>query len=53
VILLMNGNFIPSFPATFKFVQGAYDPSKSNILEFEVASNTPGSERVFVKVLSI
>jgi hypothetical protein len=53
VILLMNGNFIPSFPATFKFIQGAYDPSKSNILEFEVASNTPGSERVFVKVLSI
>lgn len=53
VILLMNGNFLPSFPATFKFVQGAYDPSKTNILEFEVASNTPGSERVFVKVLSI
>jgi hypothetical protein len=52
VILLMNGSFIPSFPSTFKFVQGAYDPSKSNILEFEVASNTPGSERVFVKVLS-
>ena len=53
MVLLMNGNFIPSFPSSFKFVQGNYDPMKTNILELEVASDTPSAERVFVKVLSI
>ena len=52
IILLMNGNFTPSFPSNFSFIKGAYDPTKNNILEFEVASDINGSEKVFVSVIS-
>lgn len=52
VILLMSGNFTPSFPSNFVFIKGAYDPSKSNIMEFEVASDINGSEKVLVSVIS-
>ena len=52
IILLMDGNFTPSFPSSFVFVEGAYDPSKTNILELEVASDINGSEKVLVSVVS-
>jgi len=52
IILLMSGNFTPSFPSNFQFIQGTYNPIKNNVLEFEVASTISGSEKVWVKVLS-
>ncbi|NQY79833.1 MAG: hypothetical protein HRT47_05925 [Candidatus Caenarcaniphilales bacterium] len=52
VILLMSGNFTPSFPSSFVFIKGAYDPTKNNVMEFEVASDINGSEKVLVSVIS-
>lgn len=52
VTLLMNGNFTPSFPSSFIFIKGAYDPNGNNIMEFEVASDINGSEKILVSVIS-